>query len=129
MKTLADSTEIFQLKLRLTGAPGESFTVTMDNTPLALSVIDENLTSFPALSNSGETTIALNISGTIHTEAGDSVNNVTVALTGDDNQVDVTAADGHYGFSTIDIRGDFTVTPMKNDSISNGIRTSYNFMQ
>jgi len=54
---------------------------------------------------------------------------VTVTLSGDDSQADITAADGLYSFN-VNAGGNYTVTPSKNNDIttSNGITTLDNVL-
>lgn len=64
------------------------------------------------------------IAGAILTEIGVPVPGVIVTLSGSDNQIFVTGADGHYSF-LVATGGSYTITPTKmNDvSITNGITT------
>lgn len=67
---------------------------------------------------------SFNISGEMASELGADIRGVTVSLTGSATDSAITAADGLYDFA-VDLDGDYTVTPSKNnDSISNnGIST------
>ncbi len=62
------------------------------------------------------------ITGKILTESGSGIAGVTVTLSGDDNQVFVTANDGIYSFQVIS-GGDYTIAPEKNNDIvaNNGL--------
>ena len=63
------------------------------------------------------------VSGQIQTQFGQSVNNVTVELTGMNEGLTLTSSDGVYIFNELNNGMDYTITPKKNDDVINGVNT------
>ena len=60
------------------------------------------------------------LGGNIKNESGESVENVTVEL--NNGLTATTANDGEFAFS-VPVDGDYTITPMKTDDVTNGVST------
>ena len=63
------------------------------------------------------------ISGSIKTQDGEPVSDVDVTLSGDMSNTFTTANNGEYLFTGLVPGNDYTVTPMKNDDVRNGVST------
>ncbi len=63
------------------------------------------------------------IAGSTKTETGVGVANVDVTISGDMNNMLTTANDGNFAFNNLIEGNDYTVTPMRNDDIDNGVST------
>ena len=71
----------------------------------------------------GNTSSRASISGSSKTEDGVSVTDVDVTLSGDMSSTFTTDNSGLYSFNNLVIGNDYTVTPMRNDDIRNGVST------
>ncbi len=124
---LMDDEVVVTLTLDLIGLEGEMTDVNLINSPTPVEVTQgcgfiPFQTAFSG--NDGDVTIAPNtsvtLSGTILTEDGDPVPNVTVNLTGDETGTDVTDANGDYEF-TVAANSDVEVTPTTNMDPKRGV--------
>ena len=73
--------------------------------------------------NLGVCGVGSKISGTVKTKGGFGVKNVKMDLSGNVSNSLMTDADGVFAFAGIDKNYDYTVTPVKNDDVTNGVST------
>ncbi|MCB0636888.1 MAG: T9SS type A sorting domain-containing protein, partial [Lewinella sp.] len=71
----------------------------------------------------GDADSLLAVSGIIATEEDNTVEDVEVSLSGQDNDVMMTAADGWYAFGSVLEGYDYTITPMRDGDYLNGVST------
>jgi hypothetical protein len=120
---LPDSTIIFKVNLLLSGNPGQSSTLTINNTPTDFVVSNSGATQVPAISIGGS--ICVNqlalIRGNIYKESGQGIALATVLLSGDATASYVTNASGFYEFNNLSIGGNYFVTPGKDINYINGV--------
>ena len=63
------------------------------------------------------------VSGLIATELDEAVEDVEVRLSGAESKVQMTSVAGEYGFVNLEMGGDYTIAPQKNDGYLNGVST------
>ena len=64
-----------------------------------------------------------NIQGRIYTSADAELNEATVQLISAEMQEDITDENGEYGFMDMPLGGNYSVAPLKNDDVLNGVST------
>ena len=82
--------------------------------------VQDNMNICPDISFSGNESM---ISGTIETEVGEKVDEVTVSIGGYDMTPTVTGVDGNYQFGKLPNNSNYTIAPEKNMEPLNGVST------
>jgi subtilase family serine protease len=126
---LLDDAVLFHIRVELTAAAGDTSVVSIDGNPTSLlsGFYDGgNITAGTVVTSDGSIRIrnSASISGNIHKEAGTpGINDVTVTLTGANNDVQVTGTNGNYNFSGLPLNSNYLITPSKNVQLTNGVNT------
>ncbi len=119
--TIADDEVLFNIRLMVNALPVDTININIDaalafdNQPVAIGT--ETITGVISVI---ETT---SIAGEVYNEAGESIGQVAMALSGDATQAATTGPDGLYAFNGLAI-GSYTVTPTKNINITNGLNVA-----
>ncbi|MFK7983531.1 MAG: T9SS type A sorting domain-containing protein, partial [Saprospiraceae bacterium] len=82
--------------------------------------VQDNMNLCPDISFNGNESM---ISGTIETEAGEKVDDVTVSIGGYDMTPTITGLDGNYEFGELPNNSNYTIAPQKNMEPLNGVST------
>ena len=125
--SLPDTTVLFKLRLKLTGAMGTSTSVTITGTPTPIEVSEKNGFVVPVNTLAGAATVRklVKISGKIKSEQSEGIRTVTITASGGATPVPFeTKPDGLYEFEVMQ-NGTYTISPFKNDDVEayNGITT------
>ncbi|GAB3202366.1 hypothetical protein GCM10027293_27990 [Pontibacter aydingkolensis] len=125
--SLPDTTVLFNLRLKLTGAMGASTPVTITGTPTPIEVSEKNGFVVPVKTLAGAATVRklLKISGKIKSEQSEGIRTVNVIASGGTTPVPFeTKPDGLYEFEVMQ-NGTYTISPFKNNDVEayNGITT------
>ncbi|WP_207434270.1 cohesin domain-containing protein [Sabulibacter ruber] len=125
--TLADSTILFKIRLKLIGSMGQSTPITIADQPTPVEVSEKNGFIVPVIKLAGAATIRkqVKISGQIKSEQGEGIRTVTLTATGGATPLTYeTKPDGLYEFQVMQ-NGTYTISPFKNNdaTANNGITT------
>ncbi|WP_460969981.1 PKD domain-containing protein, partial [Pontibacter aydingkolensis] len=124
---LSDDAVIFALRLKLVGAAGSSTAVTVTNTPVKIEVTNNSFTAIPVTTKVGAAIIAseVTVAGTVKSQLGTSLTNVTVRATGGANSKSITTgASGAFSFDLTE-GASYTLAPTRRTEVdvTNGITT------
>ena len=124
--TLADSSIIYNLRVKLKGAAGTMTNVTMDSLPtviLAAKKIGNTISTVAVATTTGMVSVlsTVNLSGRIAREDSQTVALVKVNLSGFVAPTQTTTANGLYSFLSVDASATGGITPSKRINPRNGV--------
>lgn len=121
-ENLMDGDTIFSIEIQITGGPGATGLPYMDGTPTPIEVV-KGFSIVDAETMFSEICIfgVLDLTGQVYTPESEPINNVTMSMSGDFNFDENTNHLGAYAFTAVPSSQDVTLTPSKNNDVSNGV--------